>query len=63
MRNNKQEPVRILVEDQVPMPAQNEVEVSKVSYAGASMDPVSQLVTWSLEIPVKGEKRCSSSTR
>lgn len=57
VRNNKQEPVRILVEDQVPMPAQNEVEVSKVSYAGASMDPVSQLVTWSLEIPVKGEKK------
>jgi hypothetical protein len=57
VRNNKQEPVRILVEDQVPMPAQNEVEVSKVSYAGASMDPVSQLVTWSLEIPVKEEKK------
>ncbi len=57
VRNNKQETVRILVEDQVPMPAQNEVEVSRVSYAGASMDPVSQLVTWSLEIPVKEEKK------
>ncbi|WP_346319731.1 mucoidy inhibitor MuiA family protein [Chitinophaga sp. YIM B06452] len=57
VRNNKQEPVRILVEDQVPMPAQSEVEVSRISYSGATMDPVSQLVTWSLEIPVKQEKK------
>lgn len=57
VRNNKQQPIRILVEDQVPMAAQGEVEVSKVSYAGASLNPVSQLVTWSLDVPVKEEKK------
>ncbi|MBO9155063.1 mucoidy inhibitor MuiA family protein [Chitinophaga sp. GCM10012297] len=57
VRNNKQQPIRILVEDQVPMAAQGEVEVSRVSYAGASLNPVTQLVTWSLDVPVKEEKK------
>lgn len=57
VRNNKQEPIRIVIEDQAPMAAQGDVEVSKVSYSGASLDPVSQIVTWSLGISPKEEKK------
>ncbi|WP_343701516.1 mucoidy inhibitor MuiA family protein [Chitinophaga sp.] len=57
VKNNKREPVRILVEDQLPISTQKEIEISKMDYAGARLDEDSRQVTWDLSIPSREEKK------
>lgn len=57
VKNNKQEPIRILVEDQLPISIQREIEIIKVEYAGARLDETTQQITWDLNIASKEEKK------
>jgi hypothetical protein len=57
VRNNKREPVRILLEDQLPISVQREIEVSKTEYPGAKLDESTQKVTWDMNISAKEEKK------
>lgn len=57
VKNNKQEPIRILVEDQLPISIQREIEISKVEYPGARLDETTQQITWDLNIASKEEKK------
>ncbi|AWO00595.1 hypothetical protein DLD77_02215 [Chitinophaga alhagiae] len=57
VKNNKREPVRILVEDQLPISTQKEIEISRTDYAGARLDEASHQVTWDLNIPSREEKK------
>lgn len=57
VRNNKREPVRILLEDQLPISLQREIEISKTEYPGAKLDETTQKVTWDLNIAAKEEQK------
>lgn len=57
VKNNKQEAIRILVEDQLPISVQKEIEISKLEYPGARLDETTQQVTWDLNIAAKEEKK------
>lgn len=57
VKNNKREPVRILVEDQLPISTQREIEISKTEYPGARLNETTQQITWDLSIPAKEEKK------
>jgi hypothetical protein len=57
VKNNKREPVRILVEDQLPISTQKEIEISKTGYPGARLDETTQQITWDLNIPSREEKK------
>lgn len=57
VRNNKREPVRVFLEDQLPISVQREVEISKTEYPGAVLDEATQKVTWDLNIAAREEKK------
>lgn len=57
VRNNKREPVRLLLEDQLPVSVQREIEISKMEHPGANLDESTQKVTWDLSIAPKEEKK------
>ncbi|RPE12442.1 mucoidy inhibitor MuiA family protein [Chitinophaga lutea] len=57
VKNNKREPVRILVEDQLPISTQKEIEISKTAYPGARLDETTQQVTWDLQVASREEKK------
>lgn len=57
VKNNKQEAIRILVEDQLPISLQKEIEISKLEYPGARLDEITQQITWDLNIASKEEKK------
>ncbi|GEP93966.1 DUF4139 domain-containing protein [Chitinophaga cymbidii] len=57
VRNNKREPVRLLLEDQLPVSVQREIEISKMEHPGAKLDENTQKLTWDLSIAPKEEKK------
>ena len=57
VRNNKQLPVTIVVEDQFPISTQKEIEVQDRSYAGAKLDDDTQRLTWQLTVESKKETK------
>lgn len=59
VRNNKQQPVSIVVEDQFPISTQKEIEVQDRKYDGAKLDDDTQKITWSLAVDSKKESKVS----
>ncbi len=57
VRNNKREPIRIVIEDQLPISVQKEIEISRVEYSGAKLDENTQQVTWDMNVSPKEEKK------
>ena len=57
VRNNKKQPINILVLDQFPVSTQKEIEVDKQEYNEASLDNASGKLTWDLQIPTANEKK------
>jgi prefoldin subunit 5 len=57
VRNNKNQPIHILVEDQVPVSTQKEIEVDKLEYKDAAADDITGKLTWNLQIPSATEKK------
>jgi Domain of unknown function (DUF4139) len=57
VRNNKQQAIHIIVEDQFPISTQKEIEVQDRKYEGAKLDDDSQKITWQLNVDPKKENK------
>ena len=57
VRNNKNRPIHILIEDQVPVSTQKEIEVDKLENKEATVDDITGKLTWNLQIPSATEKK------
>jgi uncharacterized protein (TIGR02231 family) len=57
VRNNKQQPVTIIVEDQFPISTQKEIEVQDKKYEGAKLDDDTQRITWQFSVDPKKENK------
>jgi hypothetical protein len=57
IRNKKEQPIRIRVEDQFPVPNTKEISVDELESSGGSVNEESGLVTWDFTLPPgKSEK-------
>jgi uncharacterized protein (TIGR02231 family) len=57
VRNQKQQVVRITIEDQFPISQNEEIEVTRGDYEGAELDDVTGKLKWKLELkPNQAEK-------
>lgn len=59
VRNNKQQPVNIILEDQFPISTQKEIEVQDKKYEGAKLDDDTQKITWQMTVDTKKENKVS----
>lgn len=59
VRNNKQQPVNIILEDQFPISTQKEIEVQDKKYDGAKLDDDTQKITWQMTVDTKKENKVS----
>jgi hypothetical protein len=59
VRNNKQQPISIVVEDQFPISTQKEIEVQDRKYDGAKLDDDTQKITWQMTVDEKKENKVS----
>ena len=57
IRNNKQQPIKIVVEDQFPVSTNKDIEVEKLSYDNGKLDDDTKKVTWSFAIDSKKENK------
>lgn len=57
VRNNKQQSINIIVEDQFPVSTQKEIEVQDRKYEGAKLDEDSQKITWVMNIESRKENK------
>jgi len=61
VRNNKQQPIKIIVEDQFPVSTNKDIEVEKLSYDNGKLDDDTKKVTWSFAIDSKKENKLQMS--
>ncbi|HEV7781934.1 MAG TPA: DUF4139 domain-containing protein [Chitinophagaceae bacterium] len=59
VRNNKQQPIHIILEDQFPVSTQKEIEVQDKEYANAKLDDDTQTITWQLNVEPKKDNKVS----
>jgi hypothetical protein len=57
VRNNKNVPVNIIVEDQFPISTMKEIEVDNLEYEGAKLNEETKVVTWSQAVDPKQAKK------
>ncbi len=57
IRNSKQEPVSIVVEDQIPLSRTKEIEVELLSSDGAKLNVETGVLSWEIEIKPKETKK------
>jgi hypothetical protein len=57
VRNNKNVPVNIIVEDQFPISTQKEIEVDDLKYDGGKLNDETKIVTWTYTIDPKQLKK------
>lgn len=50
IRNNREAPVKITVQDQVPVSQNNDIDVDVIEISGAKLDELSGILTWALTI-------------
>jgi hypothetical protein len=55
IRNNKQQPVQVLVEDQFPVSTNKDIDVDKLSYENGKLDDDTKKVTWNISADSKRE--------
>ncbi len=55
IRNNKQQPISITIDDQFPITTMKEIEIQDRKYDGAKLDDDTQKLTWQLTINSKKE--------
>jgi hypothetical protein len=53
VRNNKQQPVNIIVEDQFPISTNKDIEIEKLSHDGGKLDDDTKKKTWNLAVDAK----------
>jgi uncharacterized protein (TIGR02231 family) len=57
IRNSKSEPVKVIVEDQVPVSRNSQIEVTVIDVGGARQDTYSGKLTWKLNLkPAENKK-------
>ena len=57
VRNNKQQPIRIIVEDQFPVSTNKDIEVDKLSYENGKLDDDTKKVSWNFSVESKKENK------
>jgi hypothetical protein len=57
VRNNKQLPIKIIVEDQFPVSTNKDIEVDKLSYENGKLDDDTKKITWSISVDSKKENK------
>ncbi len=57
VRNNKQQPISIIIEDQFPVSTQKEIEVQDRKYEGAKLDEDTQKITWQFSVDPKKDNK------
>jgi uncharacterized protein DUF4139/uncharacterized protein DUF4140 len=57
VRNNKQQPINIIIEDQLPISTTKEIEIDNKEYPGAKLDDQTQKLTWQPKLEPKGETK------
>jgi hypothetical protein len=57
VRNNKQQPIKIIVEDQFPVSTNKEIEVEKLSYEHGNLDDDTKKITWAFSVDSKKENK------
>jgi hypothetical protein len=57
VRNNKQQPIKIIVEDQFPVSTNKEIEVDKLSYDHGNVDDDTKKITWAFSVDSKKENK------
>jgi Domain of unknown function (DUF4139)/N-terminal domain of unknown function (DUF4140) len=57
VRNNKQQPISITIDDQFPISTMKEIEIQDRKYDGAKLDDDTQQLTWQLTVDPKKENK------
>jgi uncharacterized protein DUF4139/uncharacterized protein DUF4140 len=57
VRNNKQQPINIIIEDQFPISTNKDIEVEKLSHEGGKLDDDTKKITWNLTVDQKKETK------
>lgn len=57
VRNNKQFPIQLVVEDQFPLSTNKDITIDKLSYEGAKLDDETRKLTWALTVESRKEVR------
>lgn len=57
VKNNKTYPVDIVILDQLPISATNEISVQDEEYKDGTLAQDTKIVTWKLDLPSKAEKK------
>ncbi|MEA5427788.1 DUF4139 domain-containing protein [Arcicella lustrica] len=57
VRNNKQQSINIVIQDQFPISTTKEITVEEQEYKDATLDKESKILTWKYQLPAKQEKK------
>jgi hypothetical protein len=57
VRNNKPQPIRIIVEDEFPVSTNKDIEVDKLSYENGKLDDDTKKISWNFSIDSKKENK------
>lgn len=57
VRNNKQQSINIVIQDQFPISTTKEISVNEQEYKDATLDEESKILTWKYQLPAKQEKK------
>lgn len=57
VRNNKSQPVTIIVQDQLPIATDKDISVENEEYAQAQLNPDTRILTWQYELPARQERK------
>lgn len=57
VRNNKQQPIQIMIEDQFPVSTNKDIEVDKLAYDNGKLDDDTKKVVWNFALEPKKENK------
>jgi len=57
VRNNKQQPIHIVIKDQFPISAESDIQVNGSTTPTGKIDGDTQIITWELDIPSDAEQK------
>jgi len=57
VRNNKQQPIHIVIKDQFPISAESDIQVNGSTTPTGKIDGATQIITWELDIPSDAEQK------
>lgn len=59
VRNAKAEPIKIIIEDQIPVSQNSQIELELTDKGGAELESLTGKLTWKLEVPASQTKKVS----